>query len=171
MQSAIASLERDAAVLRAAEWLPAVLQQEQHGEGWDDAVARVAILLAGCHADDLARQWSDAVDDDRLGPREESILRPLGFVDWLAGERERARRRAAREATWGLGWATAGDQALGQWVLTTFETDPVARAEALEGIRPRHTWLGLIRAQICLDLAVLTGDVGKACDGWLVPAG
>lgn len=127
-------------------------------EGQDESVARVACLLAGTGAFSQAAAWSARVDDGS-GP----LLGPLAVISYLAGDEEQARRQAS---AWSpgvdtAGWWTAGSAALAHW--TSARLAPRSeRRPALLAIEPRHTDLGLLRAQIEADLAELAQADGDA---------
>lgn len=156
---------------------------------WGD-LASVAFFMAERGWFRLAHTWSSAVEDDQVPPvltwdhdqdhhhvlgrlcassNDATVFAALSLVDLLAGDDERASRRALagghpEEPIGPLSWNLAGHFALADWVRSRTTMDLEARRTILEGIDPRHTWLGLLQAQIDSDLADLAatrGDVAQ----------
>lgn len=154
-------------------------------------LALVAARLAAAGLDTEAGRWSDVVEDGRLyhhdpdvwsrtewPPRhgdgclpgcyadDASLLGALSFIDVLTGREDRAlvRARSCDRGSDGQGWSSVADVFLARWVESrSLPADE--RAGLLAGLSAKHTWLGLLQAQISTDLADLAqrrGDVDLA---------
>ena len=151
-------------------------------EGRWGTLAAGAAVAARFRAPEVALRWSGAVETETLEPwrpnaplssyhgwdcdeacrmTSTQLLGVLSAVDLVCGARERAVQRARSMGQWD--WFTAADEALAQWVIASTSAQS-ERPGLLAAIRPRHTWLGLLRAQIEDDLADLATTPSEATE-------
>lgn len=94
------------------------------------------------------------------------LLGALALVDWIAGNKERAKVRAAScdRGSDPNGWSAAGVELLAEWVLSR-RLEPIDRVQALTGMLERagrsHVDLGLLGIQIHAELVELAEVVGN----------
>jgi len=174
----------EADIREALAFINADMLQEH--ERWGD-LASVAIFLAERGWFAWARTWSCMIHDECILPlmtftdhHHHAVLRhntqcsvsydarvfaPLALIDLMAEDPARAARRVdlydeLDSDVGAIGWWFVGHKALIDWVRSRLLEDHAERRQLLESIRPRHTWLGLLRAQISTDLADLAAEAG-----------